>query len=371
MNKHLFELATEADDAQLREILSATPMPGRVSVTLRRDPSYFDAAAVDGTVRQVVACRESESNRIVGFGSRSIRKMYVNGTPTPVGYLSMLRARKQHRNLGLLTRGYRYLRDLHHDGQTRIYLTTIADGNDRAIRLLTSRRAGLPAYHRAGQYHTVVIPIARRTIEVRQVPGFNVRPAQAGDTSAILKFLKTQGPARQFFPCYESGDFFSSRGTFRDMTASDVFLAFQDGDLTGMLGSWDQRAFRQTTVNAYSGPLRWVRPVYNAWAGLRGRPSLPKPGEQFRFHTAAFPVVKGSNPQVAAALLDQLLASLSTKDCDYLLVGLHETDPLLPIVASVGTTTYRTHLFYVCWDDGEELREQLDNRPPYLELGCL
>src|SRR6202034_3474548 len=98
----------------------------------------------------------------VGFGSRSIRLRYVNGRPEPIGYLGSLRVLKGHRNRGLVARGYKFLHELHGDQRTSLYLTTIAAGNDAVIRLLTSRRAGLPAYHYAGDYCTLAIPLTRR-----------------------------------------------------------------------------------------------------------------------------------------------------------------------------------------------------------------
>jgi hypothetical protein len=55
----------------------------------------------------------------------------------------------------------------------------------------------------------------------------------------------------------------------------------------------------------------------------------------------------------------------------YLMMGLHETDPLLPVVRACRAAWYDTRLYLVCWDDGEPTRKGLDGRPPYLELGCL
>ena len=39
--------------------------------------------------------------------------------------------------------------------------TTIAEGNEMALRILTSGRAGLPMYHPAGRYHTIAIALPR------------------------------------------------------------------------------------------------------------------------------------------------------------------------------------------------------------------
>ena len=136
-------------------------MDGQIAVSFRREPSYFAAAAVEGSFRQVVAARDCRTERIVGFGSRSVRRRFFNGQPRAIGYLGALRLLPDHRNRGLLARGFRFFRELHGDGRAQLYLTTIAAGNETAIRQLTSGRAGLPAYHDAGEFHTLAIPLRK------------------------------------------------------------------------------------------------------------------------------------------------------------------------------------------------------------------
>src|SRR5262245_56306747 len=161
MPPYRIERAGEADDADLRAILAATPMEGAAVVSFRRDPSYFAAAVVEGRFREVIACRDLRTGRLVGFGARAVSPRHVNGVPEPVGYLSTLRLLEGHRNRGLVARGYAFLRKLHADGRTPLYLTTIAEGNRTALEVLTSGRAGLPAYHFAGNYHTTALPARR------------------------------------------------------------------------------------------------------------------------------------------------------------------------------------------------------------------
>src|SRR5438552_6962737 len=227
MNRYRFDLASEADDADLRRVLAETPMPGRIAVSFRREPSYFAAAAVDGRFRQVVAARDIHSGRIVGFGSRSVGQRYVNGLPTPIGYLSSLRLLEEHRNRGLVARGYAYFRRLHADGRAPLYLTTIADGNLLALTLLTSGRAGLPRYHPAGRFLTAAIPWRKRTSRAQsESPAVRIRPAAVEDVPAVLEFLHRVGPRRQFFPCYGADEFFTPGGAFRDLRPEDLLLAF-------------------------------------------------------------------------------------------------------------------------------------------------
>lgn len=370
MSRYQFELATPADDADLRRILAETPMGGRIAVGFCREPSYFSSAVVEGDFHQVIAARDCESGKAVGFGSRSIRLRYVNGRPEPIGYLGSLRVLKSHRTGGLVARGYKFLRELHGDQRTSLYLTTIAAGNDAVIRLLTSGRAGLPAYLYAGDYCTLAIPLARRRRAV--VPSsLTIRPAVADDLATILAFLAAQGPRRQFFPCYTPQDFFTPHGALRDLRPADLLLAFRGEQLVGTLGAWDQHGFRQNVVLGYSGFLGWSRFPYNGWARLRGLPGLPRPGEPFRHLTAALPLAADDDPAVFAALVDAVMSHAADRDASYLLLGLHATDSLLPIAQTRCATCYTTQLYLVCWDDGESLAAQLHGRVPYLELGSL
>ncbi len=372
MARYEFQLASRADDAQLRAILAATPMAGRIAVSFRRDPSFFDAAVVDGDFHQVVVCRDRQGGRIVGFGCRSVRDRFANGRPTPVGYLSTLRVLPEYRSLGLVARGFAYFRALHRDGKAPIYLTTIAEGNERALSTLTTGRAGLPEYAFAGRYHTVVIPIARRRHGFTgRDPALEIRPATAADRDGLVAFLQAVGPARQFFPCLGPDDFFEPASTFRDLAPGDLLLAFRRGRLVGTLGRWSQQGFRQAVVEGYARPLGWLRPVYNAWATVSGRPRLARVGEPIRSLIAAVPTVLDDDVSVFDALLRAALAGASAGPADYLLVGLHETDPLLSTAQRLGAESYVTRMYLVSWEDGRPFRAGLDRRPSYLELGLL
>ena len=370
MDRYRFDIAGDCDDAELRGLLAATPMPGTISLTLRREPSYFAASTSPGRFHQVLAVRDGVAGTIVGFGARSVSRCYVNGLPQAIGYLSSLRLAPSIRGQALLARGYSFLRELHTDGRTPLYLSTIAPDNRQAVAALTTGRAGLPAYHAAGRYVTTAISLARASRRPTEA-GVTIRPASPDDLPAILEFLKATGPRRQFFPCYEPTDFFTATAIFRGLRSEDVLLVFRDSRLVGTLGAWDQIAFRQNVVHSYHGPLRWLRPLYNVLARVTRKPSLPRPGEPLCCLMGAIPVVAGDDPRILAAMLDALVAARSGQKWDYLLIGLSESDPLRVALTRYASRQYVTTLYHVCWSDGEPLRASLDQRPPYLELGLL
>jgi hypothetical protein len=373
MSRFEIELATWADDGELRGLLSATPMDGNVSIAFAREPSYFAAAVVEGSSVQVGVVRDRQAGRIVGMGSRAITRKYVNGASVAVGYLSGLRLLKEFRGrAGILARGYRFLRELHEDRRVPYYLTTIAEDNASAVKLLSSGRGGLPVYRPWGKFHTLSIAATRRPARcANSSDGVVVRPAHADDRSAILEFLNKYGPARQFFPVYETNDLFSGSGTLQGVYPEDVLLAVRNRKIVGTLATWDQRRFKQTLVHGYRGWLRSTRLLYNAWATLRRRPTLPAAGSIIEARMIAIPVVSHDELNVFRQLIGEAVRRSAMQGDRMLLIGLHESDPLLPVAREYAGREYVTNLYLVYWPEEVPSFGPLTQRVPYLELGCL
>jgi hypothetical protein len=304
------------------------------------------------------------------MGSRSISPVYVNGQVAPLGYLSGLRGVPEYRGGTLLARGYRYLRQLHEDGRTTLYVTTIAEGNREAIAALTSGRARLPKYHAAGQYHTLMLPRRRGEIRTRDA-GIEVRFASHADLPRLVGFWNEVGPQRQFFPVVNEDDFRSHESIYRGLQPQQMLVAWRGKRPCGTLALWNQGSFRQTVVAGLPKWLRLTRPVYNFLAAARGRPTLPAVGQAIAFLDAALLVIKCDDLNVLRRLLTAATSRKAFPQEPFLAVGLHDSDPLLPEVRRRRTLEYMTRVFLVCWEDGEPLRQSLDHRPLYLELGRL
>ena len=73
----------------------------------------------------------------------------------------------------------------------------------------------------------------------------------------------------------------------------------------------------------------------------------------------------------ADALLASVCEHLAGGVDSHLLLGLHERDPLLPLVRSWSAACYTTHVYLVAWDDAAQLQQIALRRVPYLELGTL
>ena len=97
-------LATPDDDSAIAGLLENTPMPGAISLACACRPSFFTALRVEGD-RPVVAVAE-DADGIVGMGAVTRRKIYLNGAPAVMGYLSNLRVARRARGSPATARGF-------------------------------------------------------------------------------------------------------------------------------------------------------------------------------------------------------------------------------------------------------------------------
>ena len=70
------------------------------------------------------------------------------------------------------------------------------------------------------------------------------------------------------------------------------------------------------------------------------------------------PVVAEEDPDILTALLETLQHREAGGRWTHLVLGLHEADPLLRVAQRYRTASYVTHLFLVCWPDGEKRRRR-------------
>src|SRR5437868_3001595 len=93
--QHLvIEPAQASDDAELRALLRETPMSGAIEVAFLREPNFFHASDIQGTLVQVFVGRLD--NKIIGVGTRAIRPSFINGARVDAGYLADLRLRREY-----------------------------------------------------------------------------------------------------------------------------------------------------------------------------------------------------------------------------------------------------------------------------------
>jgi hypothetical protein len=355
-------LATPTDDHELRELLRKSPIPGPISVTFEREPSFFDSCAIRGDFFQVGIGRDRRTGKIIGLGTRSVAPGFINGESTPLGYLADLRLEPQYRGGTLIARGYRFLQQLHQDRRTRLYTTVIFSENHAALTTIASGRAGLPQYHDQGTVQSPGINIrgAKPPIDA----GYEIVNGSKDLLPEIVECLNRNNSRRQFAPVHAVPMF---RDRWRNFRIEDFHVAVHGSSVVGVVASWDESPFKQTRIAGYNSRLRWMVPLANILRPVKRVPRYPKAGEEVRYFYLSFIAIDDNNLQVFRALLRSAYNAAVGTGYLYAILALHERDPLLPALRDYSLTPFSGRLFCVTFDDGEDLVRELDRRVPYLE----
>jgi hypothetical protein len=370
-----FDLATVADDAEIRRLLRENPMPGRIGVSLEREPDVSIAAAVEGDVHHTIVARDPVTGRLIATGGVSVRERYANGEPTRVGYLGQLRLDHRCRpRASVILGGFARFRELHQSLGVKLYLTSIAEDNLPARRLLERCLPGMPTYRPLGTFVTSLFPpqVIRRG---RRSSGVTVREVGQDRLPQVLVFLQRHGRRFQYAPVWTADELLAR------CRASDSELEFavaeRGGRIVGCIGSWCQSAYKQAVVRSYAPAVgRWRR-VINVFGRPFGIPRLPSVGTPLNLtYLSHLAVNDDDDPSVFAALLrygcSPIDKWMGEDVIGYYVLGLDERHPLFHhIPRSVRRHTYRTTLYAVHWEDGRAAAEALDGRPCHPEAALL
>ena len=369
-NEFSLELARPEDDPAIRRLLATNPIPGQITVTYEREPNYFLGCDTMGHDCQVVVARHLPSGDVAGVGCRAIRLLYVNGKMEEVGYLSQLRVAEPYRGRWLVPQAFQALARLHADGRVQGYLATIIEGNDQADQLLVRQpRRAYPAFRPLSRLLTLAL-ILRGRKSLPATP-YDLSSASPADLGTIVAFMRRYGAARQFFPAYTEADFLNHSRLTRDFCLNDLSLAWHQGELAGVMGLWDQSAFKQSVVQGYGGALGRFRPLYQLGLRLIGARSLPAPGRPIRFAYASFICLAHNDPNLFNLLLKRTYNLAAERGFAYLMLGLAENDPLLPVARRFLHIPYHSRLYSVCWPEDGDWHNRLDGRVPYVEIAAL
>ena len=361
--RYRLEAATPDDNPALRALVRENPMGTRFRVAFEREPDFFAASRVQGEFHQIGVARDTAANTVIGLGTRAVSAGFLNGHPAPVGYLGDLRVSSARRDGTLLARGYRLLREWHADGRTRLYTTVIFADNATALTTIAAGRADLPRYHDLGAVHCPGVLLRRMKPAIDA--GCEITRGTDALLPEILACLNRNNARRQFAPQHRA-EFFASGGRWRDFRVSDFYVARRDGRVIGVVGKWDQRAFKQTRIVGYGGALRWLSAT-----PLRRAFGLPRAGECLPFFHACFIAIDDDNLPVFRALLRRLYNEAVGSGCTYFILGLHERDPLRAALDDYRLMPFHARLFCVTYPDGEALHRSLDDRVPHLEPALL
>jgi hypothetical protein len=193
-----------------------------------------------------------------------------------------------------------------------------------------------------------------------------VKPAAgASELAEGIYWMQQWGRTRGLYPVFTQEVF--QNQWMKDYGLQDLLIARRSGRIAGTLAAWDQSGFRQTAVKAYHGKWLLLKSCYNALAPVFGGSRLPQANEEFKYMFAAFPTAADDDTGILRELIAVLCGRALSAGYTYVVIGLHESDPLSKALAGFFTIRYTSRVFMVAMGN----REQYTVRMPYLELARL
>jgi hypothetical protein len=371
-----FRLAAEgdvADDADLRRLLRLNSLPGEISLSYEREPSFWAAAGLEGPLRQTMIVR-AKDGQAVGMGSRSVRPLYVNGEIASVGYMSQMRVDPEFAwGVALpkvLAQGWRFFRQLHQDGLTPYYLVSLVAGDSVGYRMMTLGLPDWPTLHAVGGLLTFGLTVRRARSIPRLGSGMTLRQAREDDRLAIGECLAHNGRRRQFAPVWDATTLGEPEWT-PAFKIENFWVVERGSQIVGTLARWNQQRFKQSVVRGYDNQLGKMRDWINLAARFGLAPHLPGVGEQVDHSFASHFAVDNDDPQVAAALLAATYNSAVQAGDGYLMVGLDANHPFGKLMRRYRRVVYATQLFLATWGDEVAQARLVDGRQMGAEIALL
>jgi hypothetical protein len=375
---YLFSLANHSDDAGLRQRMSEDTLDGTLSLSFRREPSFYSALPIMGTRAQIIKCLDTISGEIVGLGSRISLEAYVQGKIQRIGYLSDLRASKKVRGGPLLVRGYNFLKSLDQAEPLPFYLSLIFEGNQNALNTLTKPRKGhfkiFPHYLCLGTFETPAVFLHPKR-KYKPSAKIEMMRAQSSDLEEIFEFINSQSQLRSLAPHYKSTDLGTDR--LKGLKVSDFFISKEKNRITACLATWDQSHVRQTHIEGYSKPLRMLRPLINRigkWLYPARSQLLPNESSRLNYFYLSFCHSLGDDPKRFKKLLEYMYETKSKEAYSMFIPGFHSRNPLLKSLNGFQKINSKNILYLVTYNSDhleQAIHTQIEEGIPHLEIAAL
>ena len=361
--------AVPSDNDALLKLAEACPMRGDIALCVSRSPDFFALNKLEGdTFRVGVA--EDDAGRVIGCVAAARRVVYLRGRPVTTVYVGDLKVHPDHRGGEAADKLEQFAREASRDlgGNEAPVSLTILAGNSSMERRAPGPR-GTPVLHRFAtiRAHAVSLIWPRRS-----APGdFVIARGKHDDLEEMAELWRRVSPARQFGAVHDAESLAAWVRAAPSLVCSSYFIArTRAGRMAGFLALWDQSAFKQLRVIAYSRRLAAFRAGYNVLAPSLGAARLPAAGAPLRYLSAVHVCVPQDSPGVLRALVLHSYNALRGGPYSFFTIGLDVLDPLSKALGGLMAQPTDIHA-YITTPTGRYGGPALDDRPLHHEIALV
>jgi GNAT superfamily N-acetyltransferase len=325
--------AVEGDNETLLALTRSTPMAGSISLRIDRDPDFFALLRLRGEGKVYVAVRGRE---VVGCISAALRIAYVSGVPETVAYVGDMKVHPRFSGTRIALRLIQMLEAHLRSVGIDLCFSVVADGNQRVMPLFEGR-LGIPRWASLGRFlvdELLPSPFLGRS---RQ---HCIESAEAADLPAITMLLDRFHRSRQFAPQLSKDDLARTLSGQREKPFSKMLVARNRGSIVATLSLHDTREVKRNVLIDASASLRGALALLRIAAAPLPGFRVPRIGEPLRVLYARFVACEEGHGQALQALVAMARAEAFRRRFTFLVIGLHERDPLRSLVRGIPRFTF-------------------------------
>lgn len=359
-------LGTPADNAKMQDLIAKITMPGLAQMCFQRAPDFFTGARVIGDEFILTVADDSERPDVLaGLTVISGRDLFISGQPRRVYYSGDTRVDPSYRRRGIASNLFIEQKKFRRNDE--LLQGIVLKENTAPLDAAAKTEDGvLFKYWISHTIETSFIFVRKQTPRIPA--GVSIRAATAADVPAMQAFFNREAPRRNGYPVYDFAKLLAGDAYYTGLSIGDFALALRDGQLIGMLGGWNQKAYKQTRIVGFKPIVKVIRPLYNLYVGLTGGFKLPAIGGALNYLTLCNTLIAQDDVAVHQALIDWIMAHQGQK-YDALATAITHGDPLENVPRGYKRQKLFSSNFWLSY--GDDPRPGIDQRPLYVELGRL
>ncbi len=325
--------ATELDNEALLALTRATPMGGKIALRIDREPDFFRLLRARGEAIVYVATHEGV---IIGCLSAAVHVAYVRGALEKIAHVGDMKVHPQFRGRGITLRLIGVLQVRLQAECVDVCFSLVADGN-KPVMTIAEGKHGTPAQVQLGRFFVeqlIPSPFAGRSKK------YAIERAAEQDLKSIVTILDQVSRDRNFSPRITVEEIRECAQRDHSAPFCAVLVARDGGRIVATLTVDDTRNFRQNVLVGLPSALRILLLVLRVL-------TFPIPGFNVPRLDAELPMLyvrylgcKAGHEEALRALLSQARKLAYEQRVTFLSLGLHERDPMRPVVDGILRFTF-------------------------------
>jgi hypothetical protein len=324
--------ANEDDNEGLLALTRAAPMAGTISIRIDREPDFFALLRLRGNGKVFAAVRAGE---IVGCFSAAIRTVYVSGIPESVAYVGDMKVNPRFAGNRIASRLIYELEDYLRSIKNDLCFSVVAKGNNRAMPLFKDRRG--VQWTNMGRFlvdELVPSPIMPRS------KGCSIQPAESADLPEITRLLDGVYRSRQFAPRLSEEEVERSFSNSGENPFFGIFVARTKERIVATLTLQDMREAKRNVLIGAPVVLRGALGLLRIVSAAVPNFCVPRIGEPLRLLCVRHIACEDGHLAALKCLLEIARVEAFRRRFTFLVIGLHERDPLRAVVHGIPRFTF-------------------------------